>query len=80
MGTDKRRYDGSVPVALEDVLNEMQKLALRQMERFGWQLLFIRRPLFQEPIPVVFSADGEKIGILEDDGRVNMHPDIEVRK
>ena len=41
---------------------------------------FVRKPLFQEPVPVVFSAEGDKIGILEEDGRINMEPDIKVRE
>jgi len=36
--------------------------------------------LFQEPVAVVFSAEGNKIGILEEDGRINMEPDIMVRE
>lgn len=33
-----------------------------------------------QPVPVVFSAEGDKIGILEEDGRINMEPDIKVRE
>lgn len=61
-------------------LSELQVLALRRIESFGWKLQFIRRPLFQEPVPVVASGDGMKIGILEEDGRINMEPDIKLRK
>jgi hypothetical protein len=80
MDRDKRKRDKPVPDRLEAVLNEMQMLALHQVESFGWQLRFVRKPLFQEPVPVVFSAEGDKIGILEEDGRINMEPDIKVRE
>jgi hypothetical protein len=80
MDSEKRKGDKPVPDRLEDVLNEMQMLALHQIEGFGWQLRFIRKPLFQEPVPVVFSAGGDKIGVLEEDGRINMTPDIKVRE
>jgi hypothetical protein len=80
MDKEKRKGDEPVPAHLEKVLSEMQMLALHQVESFGWQLRFVRRPLFQEPVPVVFSADGAKIGVLEEDGRINMEPEIEVRK
>jgi hypothetical protein len=80
MDKEKRKGDKPVPEHLEEVLSEMQMLALHQVESFGWQLRFVRRPLFQEPVPVVFSADGMKIGILEEDGRINMEPEIQVRK
>jgi hypothetical protein len=80
MDSEKRKGDKPVPDRLEEVLNEMQMLALRQIEGFGWQLRFIRKPLFQESVPVVFSAEGDKIGILEEDGRINMEPDIKLRE
>ena len=80
MDKEKRKGGEPVPEHLEKVLSEMQMLALHQVESFGWQLRFVRRPLFQEPVPVVFSADGAKIGVLEEDGRINMEPEIEVRK
>jgi hypothetical protein len=80
MDSEKRKGVKPVPDRLDDVLNEMQMRALHQLERFGWQLRFVRKPLFQEPVAVVFSAEGDKIGILEDDGRINMEPEIEVRE
>ena len=80
MDKDKRKGDEPVPHNAIEMLNEMQVLALRQIERFGWRLQFIRRPLFQDPVPVVVDSEGEKIGILEEDGRINMEPDIKVRE
>ncbi len=80
MDREKRKGEKPLPGRLEELLNEMQMLALRQIEGFGWELRFVRRPLFQQPVPVVFSGDGSKIGILEEDGRINMEADIEVRK
>ena len=80
MDSDKRKGDKPVPDRLEDMLNDLQMLALHQMEGFGWQLRFVRRPLFQQPVSVVFSAGGEQIGILEEDGRINLEADIAVRE
>ena len=80
MDSEKRKGVKPVPDRLDEVLNEMQMRALHQLERFGWQLRFVRKPLFQEPVAAVFSAEGDKIGILEDDGRINMEPEIEVRE
>jgi hypothetical protein len=80
MDSEKRKGDKPVPDRLEEVLNEMQMLALHKIEGFGWQLRFVRKPLFQEPVPVVFSAEGDKIGVLEEDGRINMEADIQVRE
>ncbi|MDT8385967.1 MAG: hypothetical protein RQ736_00530 [Thiogranum sp.] len=68
-----------VPDDLNKLLQPEQLSALRQIEGFGWQLKFVRRPLFQDPVAIVYSADGTKIGVLEEDGRLNMEPDIKVR-
>ena len=80
MDQDKRKGDEPVPHNAIEMLNEMQVLALRKIEGFGWRLHFIRRPLFQDPVPVVVDSEGKKIGILEEDGRINMEPDIKVRE
>lgn len=79
MDREKRKGEKPVPDKLDETLNPAQLLALRQIENYGWSLRFVRRPLFQDPVPVVVSADGDTIGILEDDGRVNMQPDIKLR-
>lgn len=79
MKSEKRRGDYPVPDRGIEMLNEMQRLALFRIESFGWQLHFIRRPLFQEPVAVVIDNAGQKIGVLEEDGRINMDPDIRVR-
>lgn len=80
MDQEKRKGDKPVPENITRFLNELQILALRRVENFGWRLQFIRRPLFQEPVVVVIDGEGKKIGILEDDGRINMAPDIKIRE
>lgn len=79
MDREKRKGEKPIPENLNELLNPEQMSALRQIEGFGWQLKFVRRPLFQDPVPVVHSADGTKLGVLEEDGRLNMEPDIMVR-
>jgi hypothetical protein len=77
---EKRKDLVPVPDNLDELLSKLQLSALRQIENFGWQLHFVRRPLFQEPIPVILSPDGDKYATLERDGRINMTPDSELRK
>jgi hypothetical protein len=79
MEQDKRKGDEPVPQNATSLLNDLQTLALHQIEGFGWQLQFIRRPMFEDPVPVVIHSDGKQIGVLEQDGRINMEPDIKVR-
>ncbi len=76
---DKRNSEVPVPDNLKDYLNDVQLLSLRKLEEFGWQLAFIRRPVFQDIVPVVVSHDGKKHGVLEEDGNVNMEPDLVTR-
>jgi hypothetical protein len=79
MCKEKRKGEWAPPYNLEDVLNEMQLITLRRIEGFGWELRFVRRPLFEQGVPVVFNGEGDTIGILEDDGRLNLQPGIEYR-
>jgi len=79
MNDEKRHGEEPVPDHVRDYLNEAQLAELHKIEGFGWQLKFIRRPLFQEKLAVVVSADGNSIGVLEEDGRLNLEPDIVIR-
>jgi hypothetical protein len=76
---DKRYTEVPVPENLDEYLNEFQLRTLRKVEDFGWRLAFIRRPLFQEIVPVVVSDDGTKHGVLEEDGSINMHHKLLIR-
>ncbi len=60
-------------------LNSAQLETLGGLERFGWELKFVRRPLFQAPIPVVFDGDRKTIAVLENDGSLNEHPAFDIR-
>lgn len=60
-------------------LNDAQRETLTDLERFGWQLKFVRRPIFQPSIPVVFDGDRKTYAILEPDGTLNEHPGFDIR-
>lgn len=79
MKRDRRTGLEPVPDRVSEFLNETQLEALRQIETFGWKLQFIRRPPSEQPVVVVFCSDGEKMGVLEEDGTVNMFPDMDLR-
>lgn len=76
---EKRQGKVPVPDNLDTLLNDQQLSALRQIETFGWQLHFVRRPLFQEPVAGIISPEGDKLATLEKDGRINLMPDSDVR-
>jgi len=77
---ERRIGEKPVPDDYDEKLNYPQRIGLRQIERFGWNLKFVRRPLFMEPVPVVFNAEDSKMGLLEIDGKINMETDIDVRE
>ena len=65
---------------LRSELNDAQLETLNELERFGWQLKFIRRPMFQPSIPVVFDGDRKHYAVLEPDGTLNEHPAFTIRE
>lgn len=79
MKRNRRRGEAPIPHNVDKYLNEDQLMSLRQMESFGWELAFIRRPLFQEPVAVVSNSDHTNFGVLELDGSINTKPDIVIR-
>jgi hypothetical protein len=79
MRTERRGSKAALSTNVNAVLNQDQSLALRKIENFGWQLAFIRQPVFEQPIAVVVSPDRTRYAVLESDGEVNMNPDIKLR-
>jgi len=80
MTEDKRKGNHSVPDDLSEVLNEDQVLMLKKMEEFGWKLEFIRKPLFQDVVPVLIHPDKNSVATLEEDGTLNIHADFRIRE
>lgn len=78
---DRERRSDTTPTSqeLRKLLNEDQLMTLRELERFGWELKFIRRPPFQEMIPVVFDGDRKSFSILRVDGTLEDNPGIAIR-
>jgi len=68
-----------VPADLPDFLNDDQLIAYHGLERFGWYIKFIRRPLFQRPVCIVSNPQGTVLAVLEDDGTINEQPEIPIR-
>ena len=79
--TDSERRTGQKPRSsnLRHQLNEDQQLELALLERFGWELKFIRRPPFQPPIAVVYDIEAKKYAVLKEDGTLDEKPSIVIR-
>ena len=82
MNVEKERRSGQRELSsvLKRQLNDAQLLTLRGLEGFGWELKFIRRPMFQQPIPVVFDSDRRTYAVLLPDGTLDQNPGFDIRK
>lgn len=60
-------------------LTAQQQDALATLEQFHWSLRFVRRPMFQAPIPIVFSPDDSRFIVIEADGAINENPGFTIR-
>jgi len=80
MSDTERRHEGrELSSALKRQLNRDQLLTLNDLERYGWELKFIRRKPFQPAVPVVFDGDRKCFAVLEEDGTLNENPGFEIR-
>ena len=78
-GRERRQSGGPDTGALRAGLTPAQLSALTTMEHFQWTLRFVRRPMFRDPIPVLFHRDGKRYVVLEADGTLNESPDLVIR-
>jgi len=78
-GQDRRREPAARSGHLRLQLNEAQRATLNELERFGWELKFIRRPLFQESVPVVFDRERKAYAALRPDGTLDDRPAFDIR-
>ena len=80
-GRERRRANGeSVEMTqLKAGLTPEQLATLATMEQFRWTLKFVRRPMFQPPIPVVFDRGRQRYAVLEPDGSINENPGFKIR-
>lgn len=77
--SERRRDEHHSSREMRAELNEAQLETLGTLERYGWSLKFIRHPLFQPSVPVVFDGDRKTFGMLEADGTLNEHPPFAIR-
>lgn len=79
MPTPERRAGDAGDALLRQGLTAPQREALATLEHFGWQLRFVRRPLFRDPIPVLFSRDGDRYVVLQADGSLDESQSLKLR-
>lgn len=65
--------------SLREELNEMQRIELATLEHFGWELKFIRKPMFDTPVPVIFDSQSHRHAVLKHDGSIDENPEFDIR-
>ena len=79
-GRERRAGNSPIPEHLKEILGAVQWQALPGIKYSGWELRFLRRPLFQEPVLVVHKPSDGRIGVLDSDGSIKIQPGVEVRE
>ena len=65
--------------ALRAGLTPAQLVTLEALEIFQWRLAFVRRPLFQAPIPVLFDRDHTRHVVIQEDGTLDESQSLVLR-
>ena len=76
---ERRKDEPKLPSVLKAELNPDQKETLVELEKFGWELRFVRHDPEQRPVPVIFDAEREKFAVLDQDGELDDQAFIDIR-
>ncbi|MCW4473272.1 hypothetical protein OK345_12245 [Xanthomonas sp. H13-6] len=52
---------------------------METLEFFGWQLRFVRRPLFRDPVPVLFERASPRYVVVQSDGTLDESQTLKLR-
>lgn len=80
--TPERRRNGTRAASPEELragLTDAQQATLETLQAFRWRLAFVRRPLFQTPIPVLFDLGDTRYIVIREDGSLDEHPSLRLR-
>ena len=72
MDREKRKGGISIPENIKEILNEAQWQALSGIKYSGWELRFLREPVFKAPELVIQNSSDGRTGILDVDGRIRI--------
>ena len=78
--SERRNAARKLLQTLKRELNDAQLETLTGLEKFGWELKFVRRKPFAPPVAVVVDGDRKSLALLEEDGTLNEKPDLEIRQ
>ena len=76
---ERRSHAPEMPDVLKAELNPEQRETLGELEKFGWELRFVRHDPEQRPVPVIFDAGREKFAVLDNEGHLDESAFINIR-
>lgn len=76
---ERRCGQPPIPDNIDSLLSAEQRMVLSQIESFGWELAFVRHPLFQETTVVVTRRMDGSYASLSQQGELEFSPDLEIR-
>lgn len=79
MGQEQRGKLNPVPDNVDEQLNEDQLLALKLIEKYGWNMEFVRRSLNLDPTFVVSNSKTHQYAVLDKDGTLDIESGIKIR-
>lgn len=77
---ERRKARKPLPDVLKSELNRDQRDALGELEKFGWELRFVRHDPEQRPVPVIFDAGHAKFAVLDEAGSLDEKAFIDIRE
>jgi len=77
---ERRKARKPLPEILKSELNQDQRDTLDDLEKFGWELRFVRHDPQQRPVPVIFDSEHAKFAVLEPDGSLNAEAFVKIRR
>ncbi len=76
---DRRNERKALPDILKEELNAEQRDTLGELEKYGWELRFVRHDPDQRPVPVIFDSAKSKFAVLDQDGTLDEEAFIDIR-
>jgi hypothetical protein len=76
---ERRKAQKPLPDILKSELNPDQRDTLGELEKFGWELRFVRHDPDQPPVPVIFDSERSKFAVLDPDGSLDEEAFINIR-
>lgn len=79
--TEEERRKPRTPLLdiLKAELNPDQRETLGELEKYGWELRFVRHDPDQRPVPVIFDSGQSKFAVLDQDGTLDEKAFIDIR-